>query len=379
MTGARADRLAVLALESPNGQAPHAEADRLTADLLQAGHHVLGSADVAARLTVGNQSAGRDWAAALLKEIDAGRAALTRLDQALAATIARRVGNELANGGGGTGGPEPLVEWALLQRQLAMTGSDTSQAARWLDAAIAFGPDIELDPFRHPRVESDAFLRRRAVRRNEPAGQMSIATTPASAEVAVDGVRRCESPCTTMLVPGRHWARITLPAHAAATIDFEVAPEKTTSLKLGLVGAYSGATLQAISAMLTDPVRRAEGASALEPMARFLDVDHVIAILPWGDQTRIMVAPSPPGQARLGPVVAPADVSAAAIERLHAARRNESDAAKTSKPWYGSPVTWIAVGATVAAMAVGGYFILRPSDSSHQGTLTVTSPPPPAP
>jgi hypothetical protein len=337
---------------------------------------VLNGADVIARLKAGNQSAGPDWAADLLKDIDAGRGALTRLDPALASNIARKVGNELASGGGGTGGPEPLVQWALLQRQLAMTASDPSQAARWLDAAIAFGPDIELDPLRYPNVERDAFARRRAARRNEPAGQLSIATTPAAAEVSVDGVRRCESPCTVTLMAGRHLARMTLPAHAAATIDFEVAPGATVSQKAHLSAAYSGANLHAIAAMLADPSRRSEGASALEPVARFLDVDHVIAILPWGDQTRVMVAPAPPGQARLGPVVAPADLSPAVIGHLRATRDGAGETSKTA--WYASPVTWMVVGGA-AALAIGGYFILRPSDRAQSGTLTVTSPPPPMP
>jgi len=378
MAGARAERLAVLPLESPDGHVALGAADKLAADLVREGHRVLSGAEVAARLNAGNQSAGRDWAAELLKDIDAGRAALTRLDQALASNIARKVGNQLASGGGGTGGPDPLIQWALLQRQLAMTASDTSQAARWLDAAIAFGPDVELDPLRHPNIERDAFARRRAARRNEPGGQLSIATTPTAVEVAIDGVRRCESPCTVSLMPGRHLARMTLPAHAAATIDFEVAPGATVSRRVSLAPAYSGASLHVISAMLADPHRRTEGASALEPVARFLDVDHVIAILPWGEQTRFMVAPAPPDQARFGPVIAPADLSPAVIGRLRATHDEAArEASKKSTAWYASPITWLIVGGA-ASLAVGGYFILRP-DPSQDGTLTVTSLPPPAP
>jgi hypothetical protein len=377
MTGARAERLAVLPLESPDGHVSLAAADKLAADLVHEGHRVLSGADVVARLSAGNQSAGREWAADLLKDIEAGRAALARLDQALASNIAGKVGTELAKGGGGTGGAEPLVQWALLQRQLAMTGSDASLPARWLDAAIAFGPEVELDPLRHPNIERDAFARRRAARRSEPAGQLSIATTPAAAEVSIDGVRRCESPCTVSLMPGRHLARMTLPAHAAATIDFEVAPGAVVSRRLGLPAAYTGANLHAIAAMLADPNRRTEGASALEPVARFLDVDHVIAVLPWGDQTRVMVAPAPPDQARLGPAMAPTDLSPAVIGRLRAVREDARATSKTSTAWYASPVTWMIVGGA-AALAVGGYFILRP-DPSQGGTLTVTSLPPPAP
>ena len=34
------------------------------------------------------------------------------------------------------------MEWCLLERQLAITSSDEAGAKRWLDAAVAFGPDV---------------------------------------------------------------------------------------------------------------------------------------------------------------------------------------------------------------------------------------------
>ena len=104
-----------------------------------------------------------------------------------------------------SGRREVLVEWCLLERQLAMTASDATGGRRWLDAAVAFGPGVELDPLRHPDDERDLFARRRTALREEVPATLSIATTPAAAEVWIDGVRRCESPCTVTLLPADTW------------------------------------------------------------------------------------------------------------------------------------------------------------------------------
>src|SRR5262249_10819062 len=131
--------------------------------------------------------------------------------------------------------------------------------------------------------------RRRVVLQSEVAAGLSIATAPGAAEIWVDGVRRCESPCTLTLLPGRHLARASSPAHAPAVIDVELGPGTIASRRLGLTAAYSGASPKAIASMLAEPSRRNEGASALEPMARFLDVEHVVALVPEGNQIRVLL------------------------------------------------------------------------------------------
>src|SRR6188508_1053632 len=160
-TFASADRLAVVPLGSPGREPPLAAADQLAADLIGHGHRVIAGADVMARITVGNEGAGADWAAELIAAIHAARAALTRLDRALASSMAQRIGNELFRFGGGAGGPEVLVEWCLLERQLALTGSDATRGHAWLDEAVGFAPSLELDPVSHPEDERDLFARRR--------------------------------------------------------------------------------------------------------------------------------------------------------------------------------------------------------------------------
>lgn len=367
-----ADHLAIVALESPGHTPPVLEADQLGADLIAHGHRVMASADTTARTSNGNQGSGADWAAQIIQAIDASRAALTRLDRGFASNIARQVGNDLTLRGGGAGGAEPLVEWCLLERQLSLTASDAAGARRWLDAAVAFGSDVELDSLRHPEEERDLFARRRSILRAEVPASLSIATAPAAAEVWVDGVRRCESPCSVQLLPGRHFARASSPAHAPAIIDVDLGPGASASRRVGLTAAYSGASLQAVASMLSDPSRRTEGTSALELVAHFLDVDHVVAVVPEGAQLRIVVAPAAAGRSKLGPLVGGGGLSSAVEEQLrHTIVPGQQE---PSSPWYAKPGTWL-VGAGLVAGIVGGIVLYDASRSSEpKGTITVRSP-----
>jgi hypothetical protein len=367
---AHADRLAVVPLGSPGREPPMAIADQLAADLTARGHRVIAGTDAMARIAVGNQGAGADWSAELIAAVQTARAALTRLDRALASRMAQRIGQELSRFGGGAGGAEVLVEWCLLERQLSLTASDANRARGWLDAAVAFGPSLELDPLRHPEDERDVFARRRAALNGEAPGTLSIETTPAAAEVWVDGVRRCASPCSVKLVPGRHLVRASSPAHAPAAADVTLTAGTAASRRLGLTAAYSGASLRAIESMMANPSRRAEAASALEPMARFLDVDHVVAVVPEGDKTRLVFAPPAAGRPRLGPAVPAADLSATAVEQL----RPIAPPSHEGQPWYGRTTTWLVGGGIVAGI-VAGVLIYNAAASSPTGTLTITSSP----
>jgi hypothetical protein len=368
LSPALADRLAVVPLGSPGREPPVAIADKLGADLIGRGHRVISGADAMARIAVGNEGAGADWAAEHIAAIRAARTALTRLDRAFASGVSRRIGNELARFGGGAGGAEVLVEWCLLERQLAVTASDAAKALVWLNAAAVLSPSLELDPLSHPDDERDAFARRRAALNNEVVGTLSVETTPAAAEVWVDGLRRCASPCSVKLAPGRHFVRASSPAHAAAVAQLDLPAGATASRRLGLTAAYSGASVHAIESMIADPSRRAEGASALEPMARFLDVDHVVAVVSEGDKTRLLFAPPAAGRPRLGPAVPAANLSATAAEQL----RPIAPPPQEGQPWYGRTTTWLVGGGIVAGI-VAGLLIYQSVAPSPTGTLTITS------
>jgi hypothetical protein len=368
-TVAHADRLAVVPLGSPGREPPIATADELAANLIGRGHRVIAGTDAMARIAVGNQGAGADWAADLIAGVQTARAALTRLDRALASRMARRIGEDLLRFGGGAGGAEVLVEWCLLERQLSLTASDATRGRAWLYAAAAFGPSLELDPLRHPEDERDAFARARAALHKEAPATLSVMTTPPAAEIWVDGVRRCASPCSVTLVPGRHLVRASSAAHAPAAAQLDLGPGTTASRSLGLTAAYSGASLRAIEAMMANPSRRNEGASALEPMARFLDVDHVVAVLPEGDKTRLVFAPPAAGRPRLGPAVPSANLSATAVEQL----RPIAPPPQEGQPWYGRTTTWLVGGGIVAGI-VAGLLIYQAVTPEPTGTLTITSP-----
>jgi hypothetical protein len=365
---ALADRIAVVPLESPGHVPPVIEADRLSADLAAKGHRVIASADALARLSSGDQGAGPDWGAELLQAVGTARAALTRLDRAFAMATARRIGAEITRRGGGAAGSDVLVEWYLLKRQLALTASDAKGAAGWLDAAVAAGPDVELDPLRHPEEETDRFSRTRQKLREEPPANLSVATTPPAADVWVDGVHRCSSPCSAELVPGRHLVLISSPAHTPASFEIDLGPGTAASRQIGLSAAYAAATPRAIASMLSNPSRRAEGAAALEPMARFLDVAHVIALVPEGDKYRVIVSPPASGRSRVGPLAAPDDLSFAVMDQLA-----PTDAPGAGSAWYAKPTTWI-IGVAIVAAVVGGALLYDASRPPATGTLTVGSP-----
>jgi hypothetical protein len=367
---ARADRIAILPLEVGGQPAPQIAADKLAADLMAHGHRVIASADVLARISVGNQGAGLDWAAQVQESIDAARAALTRLDRALALAMARRIGEDLAHRGGGAGGATVLVSWCLLERQLALTASDPKGAAQWLDKAVAVDAGAELDPLRYPAGDRDSFARRRAALHAAPTAALSMETTPAGAEIWVDGVRRCESPCAVTLIAGRHFVRVSSAAHAPAVFDLELSPGTRTARRAGLSAAYSGASPPAISAMLSDPSRRAEGASALEPLARFLDVERMVALLPEQGNVRVLLAPTPNGRPKLGRAVALDELSPAVEADLVPIAPPEQE----SKPWYVRPGTFIA-GAVVVAGVVGGILIYGATRPAKTATVTVMSSP----
>jgi hypothetical protein len=366
---AHADRIAVVPLESPGRPPPFVEADRLSADLAGKGHRVVAGTDALARLTSGDQGSSADWGAEILQAIGTARAALTRLDRGFAAAAARRIGAEITRRGGGAAGSEVLVEWFLFKRQLALTAADAKGSAVWLDTAVAAGPDIEIDPIHHPEEERDLFARRRQKLREQPPATLAVQTAPPSADVWVDGVRRCSSPCSVELIAGHHLALVTSPAHAPASFDADLAPGATVSRQIGLSAAYAGATPRAIASMLASPSRRVEGSAALEPMARFLDVAHVVALVPEGDKIRILVAPPAAGRARFGPL--------ATTESLSFAVQDQLTPSETSAPvaaaWYAKPSTWL-IGAAIVAGVVGGVLLYGASRQPTTGTLTVGSP-----
>ena len=202
-----------------------AAADQLAADLIGRGHRVIAGTDAIARIAVGNEGAGADWAAELIARIRCGArgtapASIARSRRAWRIGSATSCRDSVAV----RGVPRCWSSGVCSNASSRITASDATRAKAWLYAAAAVGSSLELDPLSHPEDERDVFARARAVLHNEAPGTLSVATTPAAAEVWVDGVRRCASPCSVTLVPGRHFVRATSPAHApaAAQVDLDV-------------------------------------------------------------------------------------------------------------------------------------------------------------
>jgi hypothetical protein len=374
---ARADRIAVLALPTPQAPEPIDAADRLAAELLAKGHRVIAEADVRARVSAGDAAAGSDWAAQTIQAISSARAALTRLDRPFATNVVRRVRDDIARQGGGAGGPEVLVEWALLERAIAMTNGDERAARGWLDEAAALGANVELDPLVHPEDERDQLARRVVELRRQAEAELTVASTPTGADVWLDGERRCKSPCSIACPPGRHFVRVSSPAHTAAVFTIELAAGAKASRTVGLSSSYTGASPAAISSMAANPSRQAEVEASLESMGRFLDVDRVIAIAPEPSGSyRVLIAPPAPGRNRSATIASGAALAPAVLEQIEPAEPSMAQAplaSPASEPWYRKPGYWIAGAAIVGALTTG-FIVLETNRGAPTGNLVVRSP-----
>lgn len=367
---AHAARLAVVALPSPHGQAPVEEADALTSHLIKRRHRTIASADATERLLSGNAGAGPDWAAGLSGEVRRGREALTRLDRHAADLVRREVQESIERMGGGAGGAQVLVEWALLESALASSAGDGTRATRWIDKAATLGPTVVLDPLVHPETERQAFQDATDRVREAGEGTLTVVTVPASAELWVDGVRRCRTPCTASLPPGQHFARVTSPAHAPAVLSVQLASDQSASRRVGLTSAYTGASIEAIEAMLDNPSRASEAQSSLSALADFLDVDHVVVLRRTSNQLySIRVAPVLEGNDAVRSGLSESVLAASADAMLQPVR----SVATQDGAWYESSALWVGV-ASVAVVAVGAGLLLSRGDDSappSHGTLVI--------
>jgi hypothetical protein len=371
---ARADRLAVIALKTSQAPAPVLQADALAAHLLREHHRTINHADAVARLQAGNDKAGPAWSAVLVQTLAQARASLTRLDRRGATLLSNQVADAIRREGGGAGAAEVLVEWALLERSLALSSASPSGGSRWLQVAAALGPRVALDPLTHPDDERNALSAAVAGLEKQAPANLTISSTPAGAELWIDGVKRCATPCTHAVLPGHHFLRVSTPAHAPATLEVEVAAGAVGSREVGLSAAYSGASVDAIAAMLADPSRSAEAGSAIMSVSRFLDVNHVIALTSEpGGKLRVVVAPPSAAVARGG---LRDDQLPSTVDSILSSNRGSSDgdSGGSSKAWYSRPLVWIGVSAVigVAAVVTSAILLSKPEpEPAHTGTLVI--------
>lgn len=363
---ASAERIAVLALPSLQGSPPVIEADRLCARAISHKHQAVCSADASARLRAGNQPPDAAWAASLQQSVAQARGALTRLDRHGATALTRQIESAIRQYGGGTAGAEVLVEYALLERSLAASAGVSTTAARWLRVAAALGPTVALDPLTHPEDERHSFAQAVSELASTAPGTLMVKSSPASAEVWVDGVRRCATPCSAKLPPGHHFALVTASGHAPDSFELEMAPGASQQREIGLSAAYAGAPLEAIAAMLANPSRSGEASAAIVPIARFLDVDRVVVVQSEGSgRLRAMIVTSS------GSSVRDTDTTDEAVAARLGQGSSPGDSDSGSKPWYRSTPLWIGVGVVVAGAIATGVYLGTRGDDAAPGTATL--------
>ena len=372
-TSSFAQRLAVVAVASAHGEPPVREADALTSQFIAQEHRTIASADVLDRLLSGNDGAGADWAAERNAEIARGRAALTRLDRHAAFAAARSAHDSIRRVGGGAGGSSPLVGWALLEASLARSAGDDISAQRWTAVAASVGPDSVLDPLSYPEAERQGFDDAVTAARGQTTASLRVISVPSSAELWIDGVMRCRTPCAPQVPPGLHFVRVASPAHAPAAFEVTLTPGQQASRQLGLTSAYTGASIPAIASMLANPSRSAEAQSALGGVARFLDVDRVI-MLRRGAAGAFEVSVAPvqdPAQAtRRG--VRPAALESV-VDAMLARSQQQPPGEHDDGAWYESTALWIGV-ASAAALGIGAAFYFGrqgANDTPTRGTLVI--------
>lgn len=389
---ASAERIAVLGLEVPGASSVAVQASRVATLLAEHGHRVVSPGEASDRLGWTAADVGPEWAARQLRAIDSARAALTRLDWQTADALDRTTARDIVAHGGGASGSEVLVEWCLLEHEMAAAAGDAVAAKLWLDRAAATGESVAIDAARHPSDEVQQFERRRATLRSEPAATVAVATVPPGADVWIDGVRKCSSPCNLTLMPGRHLALLSMPRYAPVAADWTLGAGSDSVRKVALSAAHSGQSPAELGRMWAAANRRSEAATALEPAARFLDVNRVVALAPEGNgMTRVLVSPPATGRSRLGPLVGDRALEAAVLDQLRPAAGTVPDGSERSAsderadlqahrgapgdtaPWYAKPAPWIVGGAAVAVFV--GTVLIVGATRPPTGTLTISSPP----
>jgi len=367
-SSASAERIAVIALPSQNQQPPSVEADRLCSLLISHRHQALCSADVATRLRAGSERPDAAWAASLRQTVGQARGALTRLDRHGASALTRQVEAALRLHGGGIGGPEVLVEWALLERSLASSAGTAPAASRWLRVAAALGPSVTLDPLNHPDDERNAFAQSVTEVSAAPSAALAVVSSPASADLWIDGVRRCATPCEAKVPAGHHFAHVASPGHVPVTFEVDLKPGTRQRREVGLSSAYTGASIDAIAAMLANPSRSHEAGAAIVPIARFLDVARVVVVQQDkpGSLRTLLVSTSGASQRRDG-----ASVEEVAQNLGHGSGPEPVDSGHERTAWHRNPYLWLGVGVVLAGAAATGVWLGTRDDASAPGTGTL--------
>ncbi|MBI2894759.1 MAG: PEGA domain-containing protein [Deltaproteobacteria bacterium] len=264
---------------------------------------------------------------------------------------------ELDRTGAESAAKTDLVRLELLEALVRAVGRARPDAE--VDAAIrraiAVDPDLALDPVEYP-----PWLRSRVEElRDDPSltGTLEIAGD-SGARVWVDGTSECTTPCSLVLVPGRHRVRVTFEGRRPFVAVTELVAG-TTAIQANLPPdelAVAAAARAAIDAgnppgealMAYDPVVDLRRRSRPDG-----EVELVATLFARDGARRTTRAPlGAPGDALPAAALAARlaeALLAAPVVPVPAVRRP----VRPARRWYESPWLWVGAGAVLVAGGVG--------------------------
>lgn len=132
-------------------------------------------------------------------------------------------------------------------------------------ALRSFREYLRLSPGATNRATAEASIKRFEARLAERSvQQVTVLSTPAGAEVFIDGRRMGQTPCTFEIAPGRHTAAIKSLGYADSAREFQLAPDRAMDLEIALSRPAGDTPKHAPSTAAPAP---AHAAAPLAPVA----------------------------------------------------------------------------------------------------------------
>jgi len=129
----------------------------------------------------------------------------------------------------------PIVRLHLLRADLASAKEDTATAEDNFMSAARFGGELELDPATASPIVIEGFKAAHELLTNSPPGGVNITSTPADAEVFVDGESKGTTPLTLDLPAGPHLFQVAMDGHDAWAQVVPIDPSGANLVEVSLV------------------------------------------------------------------------------------------------------------------------------------------------
>jgi hypothetical protein len=213
-------------------------------------------------------------------------------DTAQATRAYRQLIDHLLDALAAHGDVEPLTSARLALAGLYLGVGEAALARSELDAAARVRPAAELDPRVWSPVVIEAFDEARRRVAAEPTATLSVTTTPAGAEVVIDGVPRGVTPTSVTLPRGPHLVQLARAGHTPVVrrVVLEPGGQLRRDEQLQPTAAFSA--WSAATATLRAPGSRGGDVAALVSLRRALDAEvlWVPVAVSTGDGVAVVVA-----------------------------------------------------------------------------------------